>query len=76
MKTTQNNEREMKEQKKQIDWGIGLHGFDEDQQDVSGGQLGALKEDGDNVVPPVQQDSDQQREPAADAGNKIESDNS
>jgi len=75
MKTTQNKERETTDQKKQIDWGIGLHGFDEDQQDVSGGQLGALKEDGDNVVP-VQKDSDQQREPAADSGNKVESDNS
>lgn len=75
MKTTQNNEREMTDQKKQIDWGIGLHGFSDDQQDVSGGQLGALKEDGDNVVP-VQQDSGKEQEPMANAGNNGESDNS
>jgi len=72
MKTTQNKERETTDQKKQIDWGIGLHGFDEDQQEVSGGQLGALKEHGDNVVP-AQQDSGQQRETTTDAGNTVES---
>ncbi|KQS37006.1 hypothetical protein ASG14_08235 [Pedobacter sp. Leaf194] len=33
---------------------IGLQAFSEEEEDVSGGQLGGLKEDGDNVVPSEQ----------------------
>jgi len=33
---------------------IGLQALSEEEEDVSGGQLGGLKEDGDNVVPSEQ----------------------
>ncbi|KQR71191.1 hypothetical protein [Pedobacter sp. Leaf176] len=64
MKTTQNNEREIINQEKHIDWSIGLHEFNDSEEDVSGGQFGALRAEGDHVVP-VQRASGQQTERTA-----------